>query len=104
MTRTLKLYRSYMFVTKDPCIDVLRGLVRDSGMSYTQVHDASGVTRQTIHNWFHGDTKRPQFATVAAVARGLGKSVRFGNVEVEDDQRPAVRAALAKQERKANGK
>ena len=104
MTRALKLYKSYVFIDKDPVIDVMRTIVKDSSKTYAQVEIASGVKAQTLRNWFGGDTKRPQFATVAAVARGLGKSIRFGSFEIEDDQRPAVRAALAKQERKANGK
>lgn len=102
--RTLNLYKSYSFIDKDPVIDVLRTIVKDSEKSYLQIEIASGVKAQTMRNWFGGKTKRPQFATVAAVARGLGKSIRFGSTEVLDDQRPAVRAALADQERRRNGK
>jgi transcriptional regulator with XRE-family HTH domain len=83
MTRGLRLYKSYSFREKDPCIDVLRTLVRDSGKTYAGVEDASGVTAQTLRNWFHGTTRRPQFATVAAVARALDKTIRFGGTEVK---------------------
>ena len=87
MTRTLKLYKSYSFRDKDPVIDVMRTIVRDSGKSYAGVEDASGVTANPWRNWFHGTTKRPQFATVAAVARALDRSIRFGNVEVKPKTR-----------------
>ena len=36
------------------------------------VHEISGVSASTIHNWFDGDTRRPNNATVMAVASSLG--------------------------------
>ena len=66
-------YKSYLFREKDPVIDALRTAVSDSGKSYLGVQNDSGVSATTVHNWFHGKTKRPQFATVTAVARALGK-------------------------------
>lgn len=67
-------YKSYMFRDKDPVIDQVRTLVKDEGVNYTQVHARSGVSTTTLSNWFNGRTRRPQFATVQAVARGLGYS------------------------------
>lgn len=67
-------YKSYMFREKDPIIDALRTAVSDSQMTYTEIHADSGVSKSTIHNWFGGKTRRPQFATVSAVARSLGKT------------------------------
>lgn len=78
-----KLYKSYNFRNKDPIIDVIRTVVQDSEMSYTEVNQDSGVSVTTLRNWFVGTTKRPQFATIAAVARACGKSIRVGSVEVE---------------------
>ena len=66
-------YKSYVFVDKDPVIDALRTAVSDAKASYAELHAGSGVSPATIRNWFHGETRRPQFATVAAVARTLGK-------------------------------
>lgn len=65
-------YRSYSFKEKDPIIDKVRTIVSDSGLSYTQINEKSDVAQGTLRNWFHGDTKRPQFATLNAVARALG--------------------------------
>ncbi len=67
-------YKSYSFVEKDPVIDALRTAVSTSKKKYRTISQDSGVAASTIHNWFHGRTRRPQFATVAAVARALGKS------------------------------
>src|SRR5262245_16537743 len=72
MTGFIK-YKSYIFRDKDPVIDILRTAIKDSGLSYKAVHEESGVATGTLTAWFSGDTKRPQFATVNAVARGLGK-------------------------------
>ena len=66
-------YKSYMFTDKDPVIDALRTAVSDAHVKYVTLHAESGVSATTISNWFHGTTRRPQFATTAAVARALGK-------------------------------
>lgn len=68
----MKLYKSYNFRNKDPIIDELRTAIADEGCSYAEVAEWSGVTTQTLRNWFSGPTKRPQFATVMAVVRGMG--------------------------------
>jgi DNA-binding phage protein len=69
------LYRSYRFLDKDPIIDKIRTAVQDSGKTNLQIHEKSGVAIATLHNWFKGKTRRPQFATVAAVLRSIGKDV-----------------------------
>ncbi len=73
-------YKSYMFLDKDPVIDTLRTAVSTSKQKYSAISMNSGVATSTIYNWFHGRTRRPQFATVAAVARALGKNgIHFGH-------------------------
>lgn len=67
-------YRSYVFKEKDPIIDALRTAYQDSGLGLKEVEEASGVKSSTLYQWFLGDTKRPQFATVSAVALALGKT------------------------------
>ena len=71
-TRTPIRYTSYNFVDKDPIIDRLRTLIARDGWTYPQIHERSGVTVQTLYNWFSGPTRRPQYATVMAVVRALG--------------------------------
>ena len=65
-----KLYKTYAFKDKDPVIDHLRTAM--NGHKYSKVSNDSGVSAGTLANWFEGPTKRPQFATVAAVAKSLG--------------------------------
>ena len=72
MTHTLGVYKSYNFVDKDPIIDKVRTLIDRADVTLSYVEGRSGVTTQTMRNWFGGRTKRPQFATVNAVARCLG--------------------------------
>jgi transcriptional regulator with XRE-family HTH domain len=73
----LHLYRSYMFRDKDPVIDRVRTLVKDEGVSYKDVHFISGVSVTTLHNWFDGETRKPQYATIAAVTTSLGYKQEF---------------------------
>ena len=84
----LKLYRSYMFTNKDPAIDEFRTVMQDeygsrklSGAMMKEVETQGGPTANTIRNWFFGDTKRPQNATIEAAGRALGKR----RVWVDDD-------------------
>lgn len=72
MSTTLKLYKSYSFTDKDPIIDKIRTMIRDEKIEHGDLADQSGVSVTTLWNWFYGNTKRPQFATVAAVVRSMG--------------------------------
>lgn len=69
------LYKSYNFVDKDPIIDKMRSAV--NGHKYSEISDKSGVSVTTLHNWFKGNTRRPQYATVVAVMRSLGFKEQF---------------------------
>jgi DNA-binding phage protein len=73
----LKLYKTYNFVDKDPIIDRMRTMVQREGIKYSEIHARSGVTPSTMHNWFDGKTRRPQFATVMAVVHALGYKVVY---------------------------
>lgn len=70
-------YKSYSFIDKDPIIDEVRTMVNDSGANYKWIEDHSGVTSSTLHAWFNGKTKKPQAATLNAVARALGYKLGF---------------------------
>jgi DNA-binding phage protein len=71
--RTLGVYKSYNFIDKDPIIDYARTKVFANG-GPSKMAKASGVTSTTLYNWFKGKTRRPQFATVAAVLLACGES------------------------------
>jgi DNA-binding phage protein len=68
----LHLYKSYNFVDKDPVIDKIRTLVKREGLSHSKIHEMSGVTPSTLHAWFDGKTRKPQYATIMAVVHALG--------------------------------
>jgi transcriptional regulator with XRE-family HTH domain len=74
-------YKSYSFVDKDPIIDEVRGVFDASGATYKSIEEDSGVTYQTMRNWFEGKTRRPQAATINAVLRALGK--KLGIVDID---------------------
>ena len=74
-------YKSYSFTEKDPIIDEVRTVFQDAGVTKQWVEEQSGVTKQTLRNWFDGATRRPQAATVNAVLRALGK--KLGIVDLE---------------------
>ena len=70
----LRAYKTYRFMDKDPVIDIVRTMVDDARASYKTIRDNSGVSTTTLRGWFYGKTRRPQFATVQAVAHSLGRS------------------------------
>lgn len=72
MARGYLTYKAYPFTTKDPIIDVLRTIKRDTEMKDSEITAAGGPTTSTLRNWFVGKTRRPQFATVAAAASAMG--------------------------------
>jgi len=75
----LSLYRTYRFIGKDPVIDQVRTLLNDEGLLKKRqiVHKLSGVAVTPLDNWFDGETKRPQHATVGAVISALGYDMKF---------------------------
>lgn len=71
----IQTYKTYRFIDKDPMIDKLRTVVKEKFQNHKgEIHyglasERSGVSDGTLRNWFEGGTKRPQFATMCAVAR-----------------------------------
>lgn len=98
--RSLGVYKSYSFRTKDPVIDELRTVVKDEAVSYQQVADASGVSAGTLHNWFQGETRRPQHASIMAVTRAMG----YDYVLVRKGKSLVVARPGHNSKRKKNGK
>ena len=75
----IRIYRTYQFIDKDPVIDRIRTILQDEKLldKLSTVSELSNVSRTTLGNWFDGDTKRPQFATLAAVAGAAGYEYGF---------------------------
>ncbi len=72
--RAAKVYGSYRFIDKDLIIDVWRTARSDSKKTYAQIEADGGPTAGTLRSWDIGGVKRPQFCTVAAAARAIGKT------------------------------
>jgi hypothetical protein len=73
------LYTAYRFRAdeQDPIVDKMRTIFDDhktanGRLSYRKVAEESGLSEQTIGNWFRGKTRRPQFCSIAAFARSQG--------------------------------
>mgnify|MGYP001286472549 CR=1 FL=1 len=70
---TIRLYKTYRFLDKDPVIDKLRTIYQTkSCKSVEEVAANSGLAPGTIKGWFYGATKRPQFASCQAAAKAMG--------------------------------
>jgi|SRR5215472_3201170 len=69
------VYPAYLFVDHDPVLDQIDTIIADSGMKLSGVAAISHVSPTTLHNWSLRKTKRPQFASVAAVVRAIGGEI-----------------------------
>jgi hypothetical protein len=73
-----RLYKAYLFKTKDPAIDELRTLMetyhgrRVNSKDLKKVAEDGGPTKAAMDGWFFGKTRRPQSATLEAAGRAIG--------------------------------
>jgi hypothetical protein len=102
----MKLYRSYMFRSKDPVIDQLRTVVQDklkrnfSFSDLKQIEDDGGPTAGSMAKWFWGDTKRPQNSSIEAAGRSMGLMRVWVPLKLEENPMPK---SVAKKRKKAKG-
>lgn len=68
----IRVFKTYRFMDKDPVIDEMRTLVQREKVSYKELDERGAAKAGTYTNWFTGNTRRPQFATIRATARALG--------------------------------
>lgn len=91
-------YRTYNWGTKekDPVIDEMRTMAQEEGL-YTRLgilSEITGVSRATYQNWWHGDTKKPNYATIMATATALGREQRWvktHDLDIEKEREVAAR-------------
>lgn len=100
----INVYRTYQFKDKDPVIDALRTIIEENGLGekFKTVHEISGVSQSTLHSWFKGNTKRPQYATISAVSSSLGYEttfVRARRIDIEVERKAASRWAKYQEEK-----
>lgn len=97
-------YRTYNFIDKDPVIDQMRTLLRDEGLlkKLELVHELSGVSTTTLRNWFDGETKAPQYRTIAAVITSLGYKPAFEkSKDIDIDRELKIARAWAQKQEAA---
>jgi DNA-binding Xre family transcriptional regulator len=70
--RVGRIYPTYLFKDHDPVLDFDDYLVDREQAKLKDVAADAGVTRSTLASWKKRKTKRPQFATIAAVCSALG--------------------------------
>lgn len=75
----MRLYRSYVFRTKDPAIDELRTAIEDNtgerlnkSAVLRRIEKDGGPSVSCMNGWFFGKTRRPQNCTLEAAGRALG--------------------------------
>lgn len=101
----IQIYRSYRFIDKDPVIDKLRTIVNDEGLTDSEAARIATLSPATTHNWFFGKTRRPQFASIAAVTSSLGYDIKFERRDANKLDKEKELAAAAKwiEQRSKNG-
>lgn len=77
MARASAVYGAYLFKDKDPAIDAFRTVIKDELGGTTTKHmqvvaQNGGPAVATLDNWFNGDTKKPQNASLEAAGRAIG--------------------------------
>lgn len=72
--RGITRYKSYMWVDKDPILNAIKATISEKKVKFSQINEAGGPTVKTLKAWNSGNVRRPQFTTVAATTRALGKN------------------------------
>ena len=67
----VKLYPYYTHRV-DPVMENLCAVIRRRNGTRKSIASKAGCSVNTLHAWEKRKTRRPQFATIAAVARSLG--------------------------------
>jgi len=74
----MKIYQSYVFRKKDPCISELQTIIEDEVGDRIKRHhlkrieEDGGPSSSAMRSWFFGTTRRPQSATLEAAGRAVG--------------------------------
>lgn len=79
------VYPAYLFKDHDPVLDQVDTVIADSGMKLSGVAAVAHISPTTLTNWRMRKTKRPQFASVAAVVRAVGGeiTITFGGRTID---------------------
>jgi len=105
----MKLYQSYLFKDKDPCIDELRTIITKEQGSLQRkdlalVSRNGGPTTSCLSAWFFGKTKRPQNATLEAAGRALGFKREWVDLAPSEYKKILMAAEKEREKRKRRKK
>jgi hypothetical protein len=73
--RPLPTYKAYVFKGAAPIMQAFHDARADSGLSAQDIRDSGGPAVATQRAWDKGKTKRPQFTTIAAGTKAMGKNI-----------------------------
>ncbi len=79
--RVLKPYGTYKFSGQDPAVGKVLGEIDEHGEKMSDVSHVSGVALSTMANWRKRKTRRPQFATLNAALRAVGRQFVIGKAD-----------------------
>ena len=72
MPRTLRMYKSYNFVDKNPVIYRLQTIIDGHKLSLQEVAEESGLSLGCLRAIFYGKTRDPRHSTIARIVIALG--------------------------------
>lgn len=104
-----RTYNTYLFRDKDPAIDKLRSMAQKEGVDLDDPVQRREITRvanlgeTTPDNWFFGDVRKPQHATMAAYAGAFGYEWDLVKKRPSHKRAAGTFSAVKKRKRHTNG-
>lgn len=97
-------YFKYQWRDRDPDMDLIVGLIGDSGLSPEDIEQETAalgwrVSKYTIIGWLYGSVRRPQNYTMTIVAMALGWTKTWGPVSQPSTSTTSSRAAASPEKR-----
>lgn len=86
-------YFKYQWLDRDPDMDLIVGLIGESGLSPEDIENETAalgwkISRYTIIGWLYGSVRRPQNYTMTVVAMALGWTKTWGPVSQSSKTSP----------------
>lgn len=72
-----ELRKQHLDLNREPILDELIGIIKNSGMKVNALAEKAGVAPATIGKWLDGTTLHPRISTLSAVARVFGYKLEF---------------------------
>lgn len=97
-------YFKYQWLDRDPDMDLIVGILGESGLSPEDVENETArlghkVSRWTVISWLYGSVRRPQNFTMTIVAMACGWTKTWAPVASEPISETKKSATLKKEKR-----